>query len=1757
MKKHSIGSKLLSTLLVLAMMLPSMPLGVLAALGDLVNVSTGLTGNIDTSSTISLPIKVYDYLNDGMLFEFAESPASTNGTGTNVWLRKENVSKPGFGIGTDFTLGNTNYSAVQYSEMSYTSGTATTGNTASLKYLNWSKGTSDPGCISVFDLTAEGYSNTAYKVSNIRYMTLVYRSNNGSNNQTVQFDMWNRTKNVRSSKASTTIDNRGTTWRYVVVDLNNTNAALTDEVTAVYGYMPSGIGVAFAAYFNSEAAANDFGKAALEYTGETYSNTGDNRAYGLLRYSRNTVYGNNNTTSNISEQYNSSGIHMADCYSDGEISLSSMDFGYSYLLQGTVTEGIATLGLLEEELSSKGYPVYKEATVKYLAEVLKGSLGIPEYDSTYGYKNYAFVKGATSSMYGGVDLAQWLRTRCSSMGDYNSTKSKNLVGTWNEVNENITTYMDAAYFLLNSIYVGGSYNTVMHDYDYLVLNKGTDTDGNEVYIFDGGFSTNAIPDSGTSSTVYDEDTNIITNSSAAGKTHYVYEVRSNGVESKTTYYPLLPIVDKNGNNTNGVTKSPYFLDPGVASTNSTGNTYKNRNFNYVITSAGEFVYHADDELYFEFEGDDDVYLFVDGRLVLDIGSAHSITKTKIKLNDYATILGLMEGETYDFNFYYMERHGVGANMRICTNIRVTDPSMITAKTAWQDGVQLDFGSIVDKDRVVEYGFSITNNGEENLHNITFTDNEIGVKLDYTNGLTVTGDRVYDINGGDLDESDLIAIIGDQEYTFETEDSLKNFLANLVRGSVDENKGNGLAAPTDDSPGETLIIRGIGYKLSDAQIKAGVFDNTVLTTATNKTLSKTLQGQASMRVFVPADPMYYEWAGHDLKIIKSKLIEDILAAANQDDNILNGKVSNLKTSNVNKIELVTKAGTVITSSYVSIDKDYNLTVNYPTPGSKVFYVKVTYNSSKNTVIVPVLMNVTDVEDSYFVLDYGLPVDLTDKELTKNDALTVPGRSTSSRIVAIGSKGGYADNNITFTTGADGLVAADFGEFKWDGKSDFIAYTPKKFLENIDTVQMVYHVYEDGLETSAGVKAMVNINKEVQMYKSVNVLPANVVYYEDNFGYTQTSRMPDSNYGKAYDYTPYISYFENAEISGPADADSVEIDSVESIKPVDDIVFKQSDNQDDLYGYDPLYAQSEGSDDICNLDVSADQMTAVKLEAVKGESQPKPLITFDFTGTGFELIARTDESLSGTVIVATVDIAELPDPQMSEDTSMTGEANFAGWETSGTIKKTIPVIMEFDNYDTEDEVIHQVPVVRVKDLDTDPGAYRVTVRGVQAYEYGEDNNKKAIDTYIFFDGLRIFQPMGAANEHYNAKENNAAFYEVRDLIIGEAGQQPKAAVVVANTNVSDTPVEIVVSGEDGLGTLYIENLKDDDDIADDNEEDDIINKSTVEMADYLRAGPNNEAYMYVGDNCSALMFRVKPVGDVQSFQIAARSIDPAHFFGSSPGSYEPAGVYYAVRDDEGNPMWTELATLTTSTETYYEVDLNLCPYIKNDNGEYYEVILQVYTGMVSYSSIKLTGLELVEFNKDEKSSLESNLYFNNGTYYVADSGTETDNAKNHMSIIAKQMRATEVYTAPESDVIVISDNVYPYPPIIERVPDNSDTEEKPDIDDTEEDDDTENDTEEELEEDLNNFDLLKLYTLTAVAGEGGKITPEGDLLIAFGASRTFRFIPDEGYEVADVLVNGKSVGAVSKYVLKTASRDTTVEVIFREIPVETESAETVAE
>ena len=70
----------------------------------------------------------------------------------------------------------------------------------------------------------------------------------------------------------------------------------------------------------------------------------------------------------------------------------------------------------------------------------------------------------------------------------------------------------------------------------------------------------------------------------------------------------------------------------------------------------------------------------------------------------------------------------------------------------------------------------------------------------------------------------------------------------------------------------------------------------------------------------------------------------------------------------------------------------------------------------------------------------------------------------------------------------------------------------------------------------------------------------------------------------------------------------------------------------------------------------------------------------------------------------------------------------------------------------------------------------------------------------------------------------------------------------------------------------------------------------------------------------------------------------------------------------------------------------------------------------------------------------------------------------------------------------------------------------------------------------------YTIKATAGTGGSISPSGSISVREGRDQTFTITPDKGYAVANVKIDGKSIGAVKSYTFENVSRTHTIEVVF---------------
>ena len=73
-------------------------------------------------------------------------------------------------------------------------------------------------------------------------------------------------------------------------------------------------------------------------------------------------------------------------------------------------------------------------------------------------------------------------------------------------------------------------------------------------------------------------------------------------------------------------------------------------------------------------------------------------------------------------------------------------------------------------------------------------------------------------------------------------------------------------------------------------------------------------------------------------------------------------------------------------------------------------------------------------------------------------------------------------------------------------------------------------------------------------------------------------------------------------------------------------------------------------------------------------------------------------------------------------------------------------------------------------------------------------------------------------------------------------------------------------------------------------------------------------------------------------------------------------------------------------------------------------------------------------------------------------------------------------------------------------------------------------------------INTYTINASAGEGGSINPSGAITINYGESKTFQITPKQEYEIKDIVVDGKPVGAVSSYTFTNVISNHSIQATF---------------
>jgi fibro-slime domain-containing protein len=112
----------------------------------------------------------------------------------------------------------------------------------------------------------------------------------------------------------------------------------------------------------------------------------------------------------------------------------------------------------------------------------------------------------------------------------------------------------------------------------------------------------------------------------------------------------------------------FFPVDGMGFGNPPGQSH---NFHFTTEGHVKFGYVAGQK--FTFRGDDDLWIFVNGKLALDLGGMHLPIAATIDFDAQAAALGIVPGGTYQMDIFHAERHTDQSNFRIQTNIRCFEP----------------------------------------------------------------------------------------------------------------------------------------------------------------------------------------------------------------------------------------------------------------------------------------------------------------------------------------------------------------------------------------------------------------------------------------------------------------------------------------------------------------------------------------------------------------------------------------------------------------------------------------------------------------------------------------------------------------------------------------------------------------------------------------------------------------------------------------------------------------------------------------------------------------------------------------------------------------------------------------------------------------------------------------------------------------------------------------------------------------------------
>lgn len=350
-------------------------------------------------------------------------------------------------------------------------------------------------------------------------------------------------------------------------------------------------------------------------------------------------------------------------------------------------------GMVESELGSNGMPVYTNATVARVAqELAAGNYNSGEMAGVVNDNDVIYTKFIKSGKVTG--------TVTTKMSDAFSARK-----TW----DNITNAYDLAWYLLNTLYQADTNMTTV---------TGTDGAGHAVPIY--GMKVDAYD-----RLILTENNGVYSFDAANKKSNYDTKSRSiyeDDTASSLQFYPIDGLgYDAILGDTTDKTDSPYQKDENGNITATVRPEHPNGS--YTLRGEAQFVYQ--DNLYFEFSGDDDVYMYINGVLALDLGGAHGICTKRVNLKDVAAKCHLTPGDVATFTFFYMERNSDASNFKIETNMELVQRDINVEKKAYDTSYANEYasGTAVINGTTVAYDLIVTNKSNSPMTQIKLTDTD--------------------------------------------------------------------------------------------------------------------------------------------------------------------------------------------------------------------------------------------------------------------------------------------------------------------------------------------------------------------------------------------------------------------------------------------------------------------------------------------------------------------------------------------------------------------------------------------------------------------------------------------------------------------------------------------------------------------------------------------------------------------------------------------------------------------------------------------------------------------------------------------------------------------------------------------------------------------------------------------------------------------------------------------------------------------------